>query len=764
MRLALLTLAVTVPALLGALVYLGSLSAEIVRNDAERELANRTRSVAESVEKWDQYMVLALENLKGQPDIMGMDPAEQRPVLVHMQKIYNRLTFIHTTNLNGMNVARADGKAPIDYSDRRWFKEAKAGKPIARETLISRTTGNPALNMSTAVRNASGAIVGVCSAGTDLKTLVDQVGAAGLGKTGYVFVVDERGRALAHPDVALASALKDLSAEVPVRRALDRQTGRITFDDPRGHAWIANSQQLSNGWFTIGLQRKDELLAGANHVWQTAIYTAVAGATLILILTWLIATRLIRPIGELTAAARDLSGGQWDRRVSEGRGDEIGLLATAFNSMAAELQEGYRNIERIVEARTGELHQTNQQLQVARQAAECANRAKDQFLANMSHEIRTPMTAILGYAELLLEPSNSLSDRHDSLHAIGRNARHLIDIINEILDLSKIEAGCMSVERLEVDLAMLFHDLLSLLRPRIEEKGLSLAVEFATPIPRFIQSDAVRLRQILMNLLSNAHKFTQAGSITLRLSCAQRAGAAAATLGIDVIDTGMGMTEEQMTRLFKPFSQADQTTTRRFGGTGLGLSISKRLADLLGGDIVATSRPGEGSTFSVTLGIDQVPESTMINGLNPIETRTTGAPVAAPQVQLNCRILLAEDGPDNQRLITHHLKRAGAQVVIAENGRLAVERIVAEPGGFDLVLMDMQMPEMDGYEATAYLRKRGCAIPIIALTAHAMAEDRTRCLAAGCDDYLTKPIDKAVLLGAIHERVSRGAVAPRQAS
>ena len=400
--------------------------------------------------------------------------------------------------------------------------------------------------------------------------------------------------------------------------------------------------------------------------------------------------------------------------------------------------------------------ETEDALKDAKETAESASLAKSAFLANMSHEIRTPMTAIVGYADLLLDPRQTQSDKLDNLQTIRRNARHLLELINDILDLSKIEAGKMKVERIECELPQLIGDVVSLMRPRAMEKGLDLKCTFAGPIPKKMMTDSLRLRQILVNLVGNAVKFTEAGHVELRVSCTRKDGEA--RVRFDVNDTGIGITHEQMARLFQPFNQADESTTRRFGGSGLGLTISQRLSKLLGGTIAACSTPDKGSTFSVTLNAGPVAESDMIEGLDEslLQSNRGHAP-KDPVITLVGRILLAEDGRDNQRLITLHLRRAGAEVVLAENGRIAVD--LATQQCFDLILMDMQMPEMDGYEATSELRRRGLTLPIIALTAHAMADDRSKCLGAGCSDYLTKPVEKELLLATINSYLKRQAAA-----
>ncbi|MBN1909552.1 MAG: response regulator [Pirellulales bacterium] len=399
------------------------------------------------------------------------------------------------------------------------------------------------------------------------------------------------------------------------------------------------------------------------------------------------------------------------------------------------------------------LETANQALEEFSAAADAATRAKSEFLANMSHEIRTPMTSILGFAENLLEPELDETAKHDALHTILRNGEYLLRLINDILDLSKVEAGKLELESIICSPIHILADVKSLMEERATDRGLTLEVEFASAIPESIQSDPTRLRQILINLVGNAIKFTKKGGIQIKAQLDREEDTGASWLRLDVIDSGVGMAEQQVDTVFDPFTQADETITRKFGGTGLGLAISRRMAEALGGNVTATSTLGEGSTFTLTVptgsleGIRLVEDPALHQTTEPKPTRTE--PKA---VRIDGRILLAEDGPDNQRLISFMLKKAGAEVEVAENGQIACDKVAAaeaEGNPFDLILMDMQMPELDGYAATTRLRKKGFQRPIIALTAHAMGGDREKCLSAGCDDYASKPIKRDVFLALI---------------
>ena len=401
-----------------------------------------------------------------------------------------------------------------------------------------------------------------------------------------------------------------------------------------------------------------------------------------------------------------------------------------------------------------ERRQFEQALAAAKDDAETANRAKSDFLANMSHEIRTPMTAILGFADLLAE---SVSEPQ-ALEAVGivrRNGELLLSIINGILDLSKIEAGRLELERVEVATTALIAEVHSLMLVGAEAKALRLDVEFVGPVPEVIVGDPTRIKQILLNLIGNAIKFTEVGSVSLIVRFLD---APQPMLQFDVVDTGIGMTAAETERLFEPFSQADSSTTRRFGGTGLGLTICHRLARVMGGEVVLVeSARNVGTRFRATVAARVPPGACLVAG--GVVARQEPKPVVQDaDVRLEGRVLLVEDGRDNQRLISHILRRAGATVTIVENGRLGVEAALeawAREEPFDVILTDMQMPVMDGYEAARFLRSRGYPGPIVALTANAMSSDRERCLAAGCDDYATKPVDRRLLLATLRQQIAR---------
>ncbi|HTU16652.1 MAG TPA: ATP-binding protein [Gemmataceae bacterium] len=380
--------------------------------------------------------------------------------------------------------------------------------------------------------------------------------------------------------------------------------------------------------------------------------------------------------------------------------------------------------------------------------ARTANQAKSEFLANMSHEIRTPLNAILGFTEILRRRAGSPEQHAEYLETIHSSGQHLLTLINDILDLSKVEAGRMECERVECSPYVIISEVLSIMRVRAREKTIALECQWAGGAPETIHTDPNRLRQLLMNLVGNAIKFTDCGGVTVSACIESRE--TKPFLSIEVRDTGIGIRGEHLERIFSPFDQADTSITRRFGGTGLGLAISRHIARQLGGDITAQSTLGQGSAFRATL------ETGPLDGVRffsdpPSELlakrqRQAGKEQARSRLD-GARILVVDDGDTNRDLIKIVLQDAGAYVACAADGQQGIKAATREP--FDVILMDMQMPVLDGYSATGHLRAEGFTLPIIALTAHAMRGDEAKCRQAGCSGYLVKPIDMDLLLDTI---------------
>jgi signal transduction histidine kinase/CheY-like chemotaxis protein len=393
--------------------------------------------------------------------------------------------------------------------------------------------------------------------------------------------------------------------------------------------------------------------------------------------------------------------------------------------------------------------QSHRRLQSGVAGVERASQAKTDYLTNISHEIRTPLGAIVGFADLLNSPTLTEEERRHYAEIILRNGHQLGELLNAVLDLSKIEAGKLQIEKAPVSIRDIVAEVSNLMRIRAEAKGLQLRVHMPGPeIPAKICSDPLRLRQILLNLIGNAIKFTPSGSVSLSCEVLDHHPNGEITIGIRISDTGIGIASDKQSRIFNPFEQAESSTSRQFGGTGLGLPLSKKLAQALGGDLtLVKSAPGEGTTLLATF------RGKPLQAVAKEQTPTTekaSASTSSPEPGRDLeglKILLAEDSPDNQLLIKRYLGAAGAQIKAVENGALAVTEALSTD--YDLVLMDIQMPSVDGYTATRKLRAEHFRKPIVALTAHAFSGERERCMQAGCSDYLTKPVDRRRLIEVI---------------
>ncbi|UUO07626.1 ATP-binding protein [Blastopirellula sp. J2-11] len=655
---------------------------------------------------------------------------------------------VFLTNRYGANVAETNRTSDYRQNDEQWWRSAEKEGVYVDSVAYDESAQEYAISLCLRIDDSQGDFLGVLKTVISIHEIVDVIEqSAKQDSVLNISLIDAEKKYIYHSAYSARTPLDQISPLTGLTFTSFGPTQRVyeyaSEDGTRILSIAAESRgsgkYMGLGWEAVVDQAEDSLMAPLTRLRWNIFGVALLLATIVLGISWLVGNRLRARIARLSHAAKRIGDGEFGLQVDDECHDELNDVVRQFNAMSWKIVHSH------------------DELLAAQHRAESANLAKSRFLATMSHELRTPMTAILGFTENLLESPDygSIEERNETLNTILRNGEHLLGLIDDVLDLSRIEAGRTEIQTELCSPGRIAKEVTGILKKRAAARRLHLSVRCKTPIPAQIETDALRLRQILLNLVGNALKFTEKGGITLELS-STFGDVGRRMLRVRVEDTGPGVPPDKLEHIFEPFVQGDSTTSRSFGGAGLGLPISRRLAELLGGTLIVESTLGKGSAFTLSVPVGDIEGIPFVESIDQC-LKSLSQPSLDMPPRIDANVLLVEDSRDAQLLIRTILERAGAKVTLATNGVEALERMeiaeeVALP--YDVILMDMQMPIMDGYTATQKLRGLGYQVPIIALTAQAMEEDRQRCMDVGCTDYQSKPIHRKTLLKKIHLALS----------
>jgi len=636
-------------------------------------------------------------------------------------------------DINGIAVAHThDVSMGVDFSYREYFKEILQTGKRSYEVVVSITSGDLAIIMANPVLDPeNGQIIGVSFFNINLERLGETTtNKLRMGEIGYAFVIDNKGMFVIHPDKEILG--KDSTPYEWARFMLANENGSIEFEWYGIHQIAGFAKVPSVGMTVVMIVEFSDFMRPVDYLFKTNLAMTFLSVILVSLVVFIVVRGVSRSLQHVVSLTKKIEEGNFKFNENElarnakalKNNDEIASLIHGIDHMR-------ENLQRLFDDSAQKTH-----------AAQSASNAKSAFLANMSHEIRTPMNSIIGFMELALD--NDITPQiRGYLEKIKDSTKWLLRIINDILDISKIESGNLELEKIPFDLQNIFNRCQSLILPSINEKGLILQISTEPAFTKRLLGDPLRLYQVLINLLSNAVKFTNSGSIFMSSKIIDKKNQTldgTITVYFEIKDSGIGMTKEQIEKIFAPFTQAESGTTRKYGGTGLGLSIAKNIVELMGGEFSVESAAGLGSKFSFTLDFKTVDANS--KELDYIlEEKIKITEIEKPS--FSGEVLVCEDNAMNQQVICEHLTRVGLKTIIAENGLICVEmikkRINEGIKQFDLIFMDIHMPVMDGLEAAAKIMKLGTGIPIVAMTANIMSDDRNSYRKIGMNDCVGKP-------------------------